>query len=236
MVNVCMGVKDRLELTKQAIWSLFETMPPRSFTLTIVDDGSEPKTANYLQALKNSNPCPIRLVRNETPLGVGGARNQAADESEREFGRHDYLYFSDNDVVFHPICLEILQWAMAESQWENWGFKVIGGYAHPYNQTIQVFETHISQSRNLHEKHAVDGLSWLLTWDTWDRFGKFCDNVTDRRSSEDHEYAQRIRKAGYRVGVVDPPVIINCGRTDSWGNLIPGHDVAIKAVEGLVIQ
>lgn len=234
VVNIVLIAHNRAALTRQAIATLLQHTPKDQFTLTIVDDGSNKETERAIEAIVESethylNGPKIWLEQNVQPKGVGGARNQGAEASRQRFGQGEYLYFSDNDVAFTSDWLARLTDAFESGQALN--FALVGGYAHPYNQTIKEWP-----GARIHEKHAVDGLSWLLTWDTWGQFGKFCDNVTDRRSSEDHEYCQRIRKAGYRVGVVDPPVIINCGRTDSWGNEIPGADVAIKNVEGLVVQ
>lgn len=235
-------------LTKQAIRSLFKNTDPDSYTLTVLDDGSDEETATLLRCLTVGDPV-CHLVRNDQPSGVGGARNRCIAESEQHFGRGDYLYLSDNDVVFTPGWLEKLTRAYSLASQCRTPFRVIGGYAHPYNGTVGE-PIHLVRCEHgvnsglvatedsvcIHEKYAVDGVSWLLDWNTWYSYGKFCDNVTDRRSSEDHEWCQRVRREGYGVGVVYPHVVLNCGKTDSWGGTIPGADVAIKEVEGVLVQ
>lgn len=234
MINVCMVTRDRWGHTKQAIESLCVNTCGE-FSLSIVDDCSEdPMYCDNVQRLLDwcmPFRYPRALVRNADPLGVGGSKNRAA----MILGRNtddDWLYLSDNDVYFTPNW-DVKMIAAAEACEDR--VKILGGYAHPYNGTNEVIST---GAGNVHLKNAVDGLSWLMRWKTWYKYGKLMDNARGVRQSEDFEYCQRIRNDGYEVGVIHPHVIINAGMTDTFGEAIPGQAVARErqgTYEGVMI-
>ena len=228
MINIVMTVRDRPQHTMHCCKHLIGA----GDNLTIVDDMSQPYTAAVLDTYKDLFPDKIHVVHNNENLGVGGSKNLGIAESERVFGRRKYIYLSDNDVMFPN---------RYQGQLANWldtlveayefayqcKFLLIGGYAHPYNGTNAEY---YFGKMSIHEKNAVDGLSWLLTWDTWDKYGKLMDNARGVRQSEDWEYCQRIRNDGYRVGVVYPHVVINNGVVDTFGERIPGAE-QVEAIE-----
>ena len=220
MINIVMTVRNRYENTIRCIESLVGTNG--DWTLTIVDDCStDTRLLDYLACL----PSDFHIIHNTENLGVGGSKNRGVAESEARFGRGDYLYLSDNDVIFTDGWMDKLVEAY-EFAYQG-KFLLIGGYSHPYNGTNA--EYHFGKM-SIHEKNAVDGLSWLLTWDTWDKYGKLMDNARGVRQSEDWEYCQRIRNDGYRVGVVYPHVVINNGVVDTFGERIPGAE-QVEAIE-----
>lgn len=232
LINAVMPVRDRPQQTMKCI----PYITGGDCRLTIVDDTSQAYTVGVLDAFQSLWPQHVHVVHNTENLGVGGSKNRGVEESEKRFGRGDYLYFSDNDVLFEPYWIEKLIAAYEVHSKEN-RFRIIGGYAHPYNGTNESFVANhpgnLYNGQNeitVHEKNAVDGLSWLLKWDTWDRYGKLMDNARGVRQSEDWEYCQRIIKDGYRVGVVYPHVVINNGIVDTFGERIPGAD-QVEAIE-----
>jgi len=84
--------------------------------------------------------------------------------------------------------------------------------------------------------HALPLQSWLWTWEAWDKFGPFVETpVGVVCGSEDVEMCQRITKAGGKVGAVYPPLLINCGRTNTFGKPIPGAEL-IPDVEGVIVE
>ena len=115
----------------------------------------------------------------------------------------------------------------------NSRFRLLGGYAHPFNGTNRFFGE--GTPHEVHEKNAVDGLSWLMRCETWDKYGPLMDNARGVRQSEDFEWCQRVRKDGYRVGVVWPHVVKNCGLIDTFGEEIPGAD-EVRKQQGMDTQ
>ena len=215
VINVCMAVRDRFDLTCKTLKSLASSQHPfflNRLTFTIVDDCSQVDHFKVMKSLPN-----YHIIRNEESLGVGGSKNLAIEESEKRFGRGDYILISDNDAEWSPKGLETILLAYARGKQE--GIRLLGGYAHPFNGTNSLIE---AGGFTIHTKNAVDGLSWLLEWETWDKYGKLMDNARGVRQSEDWEYCQRIRNDGFEVGVVFPHVVTNLGLIDTFGDEIPG--------------
>lgn len=232
MINVCMVARDRPELTEKTINSYLGSRAERH-PVTIVDDASQDDTRQLLEWFAYRYD--FQLIRNDEPRGVGGAKNQCVEASAGKFGHGRWLFLCDNDVQFQTYAIE----DMVETYRRHAGpskIRLLGGYAHPFNGTIRqhsVVDESVSNETRIvhdvvHEKNAVDGLSWLMEWDTWKLHGKLMDNARGVRQSEDWEYCQRIRKAGYRVGVVWPHVVRNLGVVDTFGEEIPGADEVRK--------
>src|SRR5216684_3535103 len=125
MVNFTLLARDRFVLTKQALDSLTQAGTD-GMNITILDDRSDSPTRDLLET--------YGALRNIKPIGTGQARNMVIAASEQYYGRGDYLYLSDNDIVAFPNWLEILTRAY-KAVWQH-GFRVIGAYNHPFHQPI----------------------------------------------------------------------------------------------------
>jgi glycosyltransferase involved in cell wall biosynthesis len=238
MTNITMLVHDRSVLTYQALSSL--RMSGIGYKLTIIDDASGDETKTLLKHEEPFYfPYYLHIVRNEQTNGTGNARNQSVLESERAFGRGDYLYLTDNDCYFLPLWLDNLIEAYEHAH--KLGFRVLGAYNHPYNaQAIRSYPTRLtrdSRQFELRENHALGGMmSYLMTWATWDEFGPFVSTPPGAvRQSEDFEFCQRIRSVGYKVGCIYPHLVINTGRTDSFGQQAVGAE-CVPDVEGVIVE
>lgn len=212
MTNITMLARNRLRLTNQALESLWNT-PCKEWNLTVLDDRSEEPTADLLRT--------YGAIRNNIPMGTGPLRNLVIKESERRHGRGDYLYISDNDVVFRPGWLDTLT-GLYICAWSQ-GFRVLGAYNHPFHQPV----SKLPLGRfAVNEVNALATQSWLMSWDVWDEFGPFVETPVDKVcQSEDVEMTNRMRAAGFRLGVVSPALVVNCGITNSFGEHIPGWEM-----------
>jgi glycosyltransferase involved in cell wall biosynthesis len=245
-MNVVMIVQNRLSLTRQSIESLIRNTI-RPFTLTIVDDCSQPETANWLQGLQHyylQNELHLQkliVTRNSECKGVGGSKNAAVEITRGLCGKKDLLYISDNDVYFTPA------WDVVAAQMQMcYGdkVKVIGAYNHPYHQptwTASFRVAGFNGDYTMTGRESVSGVSWLLTWDTWEEFGPLDDKARGVRMSEDHEFCQKAKKAGYEVGAIEPWVVHHCGLIDSFGQRPPGWEIMGPTPEqiqryGLVVE
>jgi GT2 family glycosyltransferase len=228
VINIVMIVRDRPQHTKQCLESLYCSNVGTQFTFTLVDDGSKKETREVIKKFAIPSRC-IQVVRNEDPLGPGGSRNIGV--REMEFVRHRYLYFTDNDAFFQPGSLEQLIQALEVG--ESFQFKVVSGYTHPYSQTLR--PVYIGHGMFLDEKNSIGGLSRMMQWDTWEKYGPFLDNAKGVRMSEDWEWDQRVIKDGCLVGTLSPSVIVDTGRTDTFGVTVPGAEL-IPDVEGVWVQ
>jgi len=234
LVNITMLVKDRPRLTRQAIESLYANTPREMFNLTVWDDGSQKETLAVLDELHQRLEFKCWLPYES--IGTGAARNEIVRSSERAFGRGNLLYLSDNDIFAKPGWLETLVEIYQHAK--GFGYVAVGAYAHPYSQPFKriPFYSNFGNRCELGQLHALPLQSWLWSWDDWDRFGPFVETpVGVVCGSEDVEMCQRITKAGGKVGAVYPPLIVNTGRTNSFGKPIPGAEL-IPDVEGVIVE
>lgn len=165
--------------------------------------------------------------------GTGAARNAVI--AAASYHRGDYLYLSDDDVRFlRPDWLSVLIRSY-EVAWEA-GFKVIGAYNHPYHLPIATVQA--ADGNVVNEVYALALQSMLMKWEVWDRYGPFCKTrVGVVCDSEDVDFTNKIRADGGRIGVVAPPLLVNCGVTNSFGQPIPGADlVRQQAPEGVIVE
>jgi len=230
MVNFTMLTYNRSRLTRQSLESLSES---RGFNLTIVDDVS---TDPAMDLSKWTEWCEdTHIVYNQVSDGNGMARNQVIGEAEATWGREEWLYLSDNDCFFlQPDWLQILCSCLEAV--EHSGFKAIGAYNHPFHRPIGVYEG--AAGFKVKEVYALATQSMLMRWETFDEFGPFCRTPVGKVcQSEDADFCNRIRAAGFRVGVVTPPLLVNTGITNSCGEKIPGWaEVLAERVPGVYVE
>jgi len=220
MINVVMIARNRPNLTRQAVVSLYAHTPPDSFNLTLVDDQSDD-----LIEVESPNACVLRIGRSNGV--VSKIKNLGVYWSEHYFGRGDWLYLSDNDVYFKPDWSLDLTIAMQQTYYQT--FRLVGGQNHPYHHPISILGM-------VREYGALAGTSWLMPWSTWDKYGPLEEsNAPGVGQSEDHAFCQKIRADGYKVGAVWPHVVLDTGITQTDGQLSPGHEHK-KRVEGVVYE
>lgn len=230
LLSIVLLVRDRPRLTNQCLESLYaNTHVP--FALTIVDDASQGETQRLLGSWQiRYIRSPIQVIRNDESHGTGAARNRGVEAARTRFGRDGLLYLSDNDALFLPGWDEVL--IDAHRMYPT--VKIIGGYCHPYmrpNLESSARETVSGYHYRLTTRDAVSGLSWLMTWRTWDEFGPLDANALGVRQSEDWAMSQRIVRDSYFVGSVEPNYVLNCGVRDTFGALSPGWEVASPSRE-----
>lgn len=226
-----MLVCNRPRLTKQALESLSGT-PGINITIS-VDAKSDLETLSIVDVFQSVHRCSSYLSAGDQ--GTGSLRNRVIEVSTHRFGRGDYLYLSDNDVKFlSPGWLETII-ECYEVAWHH-GFKVVGAYNHPYHQHND--RLMVNDKYSVCDVHALALQSMLMRWEVWDMYGPFCDTPVGRVCmGEDVDFALRIKKDGGRMGVVDPPLLVNTGITNSFGGTIPGWDlVKSQCPEGVLCE
>ena len=221
MISIIMLVKDRPNLTRQALDSIFNHTVPGQYTLTIIDDASADKTATLIKGYN------ALVVRSSRPVGIlGFLRNTGAAMSEKVFGRGDWLCFLDNDVAVFEGWLPKLATAIGSCSPKP---TILGGQRHPYHQSPPI------PGRLILEVDAVAGYSMFMSGDTWDRFGPFDANAKGIGQSEDWAFSQRVKKGGGIVGYIHPPVLAHTGLTNSDGKPATGHE-AFERFPGLIYE
>lgn len=235
-INFTMLIHNRPILTKQAFASLYGTLD--NATVTLLGDRTEGETAEYFLFLVGSchkndpNWCG---VWNDDPMGTGPLRNLVVAKSQEQFGRGELLYLSDNDIfAVSKDWLDVLSTAYTEAR--EHGFRVLAAVNHPFHRPIST--TRLPCRWNIDEVYAVATQSMLMDWETWDTFGPFCNTPIDRVcQSEDTDFCNRIRATGAKVGVISPPLLVNTGITNSFGEKIPGWELVLsQAPEGVIVE
>ncbi len=235
MINAVMLVRNRLQLTEQALRT-FARNTTGEWNMTIVDDGSDAHTLAMLQVFREAFPGKS-LVHTVTPEQeaagiVGRLKDGGITLSRDAFGQHEWLYLSDNDVYFTEGWDATLATAMLAA--EKRAFRLMGGQNHPYHQPLPPALGRAPLPAGVHAYLAVAGTSWLMRWNTWQRFGPLGGTAKGAGQSEDTAFCNRVRFAGYRVGALCPPVVLDTGITQTDGTLSPGHEAKTAREPGVV--
>lgn len=234
MMNITMLVANRPRLTKQALDSIGDLSDA---TMTILDAGMNDEVSHIARGFGGVESSYIRAQGE--PCGTGPARNAVILAAEYFFGRGDYLYLSDDDVWFERSdWIDIL--VSSYEQMREHGYRVLAAYNHPFNGPIsgEPWLRTYTPGYDVRPVYAVATQSMLMSWDVWDEFGPFCDTPAGKVcQSEDVDFCNRIRAAGYKVGVISPALLVNCGITNSFGEKIVGWEmVKAEAPEGVICE
>ncbi len=231
VINVVMLVKNRSSLTEQALTSLI-AHTAGDFNLTIVDDEStrSDKISMFLRVVFPSLDCTVLRINNSRGI-TGQARNLGVYWAEKYWGRGDWLYLSDNDVYFTEGWDKKMIKAF-ESEYIQPVLKLLGGSTHPFHGVNKAI-TLGSNNSSISTHDAVSGYSQLMRWEIWDKYGPLDAHAPGIRQSEDFAFCQKIIKDGGVVGSIDPPVVYDCGLTDTFGNPAIGVE-QIPRYEGII--
>jgi len=232
MVNFTMQVRDRFNLTKQALESL-ATSGLDDMTVTILDDRSQDETREWV--IRWADRYDAHYIRNEEPLGTGQLRNMVMEESRKHFGQGEFVAPHDNDVFFKPGWMQTLV-GCYEGAWKR-GFRLMGAYGHPYHHAIDYLPI-LGKPLAIEEVQALATQSMIMSWEVWDKYGPFCPTPIDKTcQSEDVDFTNKIRKDGFRLGVVTPHLIHATALKNTFGEPGPGWEwVKKECPEGVICE
>lgn len=226
---VQINTEERYQLLLQSLTTLINNNKLSLINrLIIVDDCSNIKFIDRLTSKKFLKPNTVVFVRNDSILGVGGSKNAGVDVA-KTIGNGKFLYFFDGDVFFTENALGKILTVYGMCSHE---FLILGGGIHPFLQP-RAGESFRLENIEVTSHDAVSGWSWLLTYETWDKYGRLADNAIGSGKSEDWEYCQRIRNDGFKVGCLQPQVIGHCGLTNTEGLPIVGYDESLALVKSV---
>jgi glycosyltransferase involved in cell wall biosynthesis len=239
MTNIVLVTRDRFKLLDQTLESLYHCTDRDQFNLVVVDDGSSDFRCRIcLDYYGARNNCSVLRLQNSAHV-LSRLKNIGVAWSEQEFGRGDYLYLSDNDVVYTPGWLTVLNALHKASFLE--GFRLLGGQVHPFHKPINGTDScplgFACSATVLREYGVLDGPSWLMTWATWKDYGPFQrDTAPGVCQSEEYPFCKRITERA-RIGAVDPPVVHHVGLLNSDGKPAPGmEERAALLPKGVITQ
>lgn len=233
MVNFTMQIRNRHRLTVQALASL-ASHGLDDATVTILDDRSEDNTRDFVA--KWSKVYGAHYVRNDIPLGTGQLRNMVMEESRKFWGQGDYVAPHDNDVYFNPGWLDNLVHCYEVAS--EYGYRLMGAYGHPYHLPIDNEQWVKVSELSVYPVQALATQSMFMSWSTWDKYGPFCDTPIDKTcQSEDIDFTNKIRKDGFRLGVVTPHLVHATALKNTFGEPGPGWElVKAQCPEGVICE
>jgi len=235
MTNICILMRGRLRLSRQALESLYANTPEKDFTCVAVSDSEDDFRVTRLLRSYLDHKNFALLEANNSGHVLAQLKNLAVGWSSQRFGRGDWLYISDGDVFFMPGWLEKLTQAAQFS--ESAGFALWGGQIHPFHQPIGQMEWQ-SPPTALTEHSILDGPSWLMRWKTWNDVGPFSrKNAPGPCQSEEYPFCERLTKGGGRIGVISPHCVIHTGLTQTDGKDAPGRKERESIIpEGVIAE
>ena len=181
---------NRLALTRICLESLLARTPP-GYTLTIVDNGSEDGSREYLQSLAAAH-AHIRLKLLSRNMGVSVAANLAWDDAADD----DFYIKLDNDVeILDPLWLERLTRCWRKIR--RWAWPPTGsatGMSLPSTACP-------ARRRRSGTDHGLRRGLRLYSPRVYERLG-FWNEGYGRYGHEDQDYSWRARKAGYALASV----------------------------------
>jgi len=208
--------RDALMQTLKALSS--QTVPPDSYEVIVVDDGSVDGTWEALKEL--SLRCAVRAYRQPANRGISAGRNLAIRHAR---GRY-FICVSDDLIVpesFIATHVETLE--RFPGSWVVGGFQQLPSLrASPFGRYLDDLEESFTEARKL---AAVEPNIWELNWptarnlsfprDDIDKIGLFDERF--RVTCEDQDLAHRAREAGIRFLYNER---ISCLHNDQAGDLV----------------
>ena len=161
----------------------------RFIELIVVDDGSNQKTKDILNALSDK----INVLIHQDNKGQSAARNEGV-----KYAKGDYILFLDSDDFFEPEFCELA----VERIKNNNEIKIVTCYSNIIvdENVNRVFKPHGGTLQNMILSNCAMG-SCLIRKDDWQITGGYDESM--RTGFEDWEFYIRILSLGGKVEVID---------------------------------
>ena len=212
-VSIVIPVFNRLDLTKQCLDTLRETIPERPYEVIVVDNASTDGTADYLRAEQTAGR--LRCVINPENAGFGSACNQGA-----EFARGEFLLLLNNDTIPQAGWLEPLVVMLGDSTVGIAGCRLLypeGTVQHAgivWDKDGRLTHIHRGLPANdpavrvEHDFAAVTGACLLIRRKLFTALGAF-DTEAFHMYVEDVDLCIRVWEAGLRVTYCPASVLVH---------------------------
>lgn len=179
---------NRLETLKTAVAHILaQTMLPAE--IVIVDNNSTDGTIEYLQSLHGQGS--FHCIFMESNTGSAGAISKAMKYGLSK-SAYDYFWVLDDDTFYAPNALKDLVEKIEETP-----FVMLGLHGANFRLGAKVF---VDPTIKLHEVDyaMIDGA--IIKAEVVRKLGPLCEEFF--MMCDDHEYSIRIRRNGYRIGVL----------------------------------
>jgi glycosyltransferase involved in cell wall biosynthesis len=210
IIPVIMAVKDRLELTRQTVDTLFAHTDSTKIKLFIVSDASSNETNDYLKTLEDR----AKVIYMEVGMCAPACKNAAISILDD----YEYLYFTDNDMYFGENWLEVLVKIM-----ENFPrVGIVGGRNHPYHGVIGYQEEAGIRIQITYQQPAF---SMLVRRKVWLEHGPFIHFENTGLGKDDVRFCDSVRNAGWDIAQPTTPVVFHCGIKNTFNLDTAGAEV-----------
>lgn len=192
MISIIIPIKDNLDITKVCLDSI--RLYTKNYQLIIINDGSGKETTEYLESLEN-----VLYLHNEESVGWCKAINQGL-----EYVIGDYIVLANNDIVVTP------KWS--EKFIKHFENDKSLGIIGPTTNQVDGYQ-HIDFNKQGVDFQYADVLTFFCVMMRNEVFRKV-GNLDERfglGGQDDADYAIRIRKAGYKVGIARDVFIYHYG-------------------------
>ena len=231
MINIVCLTRDRKILFDQTIESLYANTPKGSFTLTIVDDSSNPPVKISRPGLWVVNlASSLHVLSQLKSLGVAW--------SEQTFKRGDWLSIIDNDCFFKSSWSEKM--IRLANETEPLGFRLWGGQNHPFHWKFAT-ECSLPSGLKFGDNWTLAGTHMFMRWNTWDTFKSTLQSSRPGPcAGEDVKFCKAIKAAGWKIGtpLSSDEYVIDCGLRQTDGSESPGmsvkQSIAERKVKGVI--
>jgi len=180
--------------------------------IIVSDNCSKDQTWLSLQRIAADYPVPMKPLQ-AIPPGKSSALNAAI-----AVAKGDVLAFLDDDVVVEPNWLVALESYFGQlSHLAAQGTILIPPRDSADPEILRLIERYrtvrqVDFDRSTSETHSLNGANMAVRREVFDKVGKFDIRLGPGTSgtSEDVEFAQRMRQAGIRIGYVKDAVVYHC--------------------------
>lgn len=215
-VNIVIVTFNRLEYTKECLKALEKIDAGHSFGVTIIDNGSDDGTVEYLRSKFFKHPFPVRTYLLDENRGISYAYNLGWYH-----GPKDYYLKLDNDMVVRRDgwLINLVEAADTIKQGGVFGYNV------------EQISYHLENIDGLlvrpKPRGNLGGACLLIPKRIFKEFGYWCEFKPQRYGEEDAEYSLRVRIKGYScIYMEDERAFIHLpgGRAD-----LPGEEKMYRA-------
>ncbi len=208
MITVIVPTKDRCKLLQELLHSLEKLRGLSRIQPEIIvgDNNSTDSTWEMLQQLRAVFPTELKMLRVTTP-----GKSVVLNESIRR-ATGDILAFLDDDVVVDEYWLEELETFFSKSGPMSIGQGIIRIAAEQFQdaETRRLLERYrtipqLEFRSDIGDLHSLNGANIAIRRNVFDQIGYFDERLGPGASgtSEDVEIAQRMIRAGMRIGYME---------------------------------
>jgi len=180
---------NRLPILKTALAHVLAQATPPT-TVIIVDNNCSDGTTEYLQQIEDGNKIKCIYLKNNIGSAGGIALGM---ELAMSAGEYEYFWILDDDTNYDPMALPQLIESMETS---DYAFIGLTGYNIRYGKKVKADENLKLQTVDY---SLIDGA--LIRCPVVKEIGTVSQDFF--MMCDDHEYCMRIKKFGYKVGLLD---------------------------------